>query len=57
MKEEILLAKRILKDPKLTELVSRKFNANIDRQNEGRMVVGGAEVRDLIDAALNNKRK
>ena len=49
MKDEILIAKRILKDPNLTQIVSRQFNANIDRGNEGRMITGDAQVRDLIE--------
>ena len=41
MKEEILMAKKILKDPNLNTLANRKFNGTIDQKNERKMVVGG----------------
>jgi hypothetical protein len=44
LKAEILIAKRILKDSNLCELVCRKFNDTIDVKNENIMVIEGAIV-------------
>ena len=48
MREEILIAKKILKDPSLTEMVNKKFGKNIDTKNQNRMTINGAQVRDII---------
>lgn len=49
LKEEILLAKKILKDPNLSTLASRKFHNTIDQTNDRKMVVEGAQIHDIIE--------
>jgi len=48
MKEEILMAKKILKDPNLCTLASRKFNKTVDKVDERKFIVKGAEVTGLL---------
>ena len=49
LKEEMLIAKRILKDPNLSHHATRKFNVTIDKFNETNFMVAGAEIKDLLD--------
>jgi len=44
-----LIAKRILKDPNLSQIATRKFNETIDRSKEGNFVLHGAFVSDLLE--------
>ena len=44
-----MIAKRILKDPNLSQIATRKFNETIDREKAGRFVLDGALVTDLLD--------
>lgn len=48
LREEILMAKRILKDPRLSLLATRKFNALIDKENEEKFMLKSALVTDII---------
>ena len=48
MKEEILMAKKILKDPNLCTLASRKFNNTIDKTDDRKFIVKGAVVTGLL---------
>ena len=49
MKEEILIAKRILKDPNLSHHATRKFNVTIDKHDETNFMVTGAEIKALVE--------
>ena len=49
MKEELLLAKRILKDPNLSHYATRKFAETIEKRNDRKLMLGEADVRDLIE--------
>ena len=46
--DEILKAKKILKDPNLSMLVSRNFGQTIDKINPRKLCIEGAAVSDLI---------
>ena len=48
LKEEIMMAKKILKDPNLSTIVTRKFNAHIDKDNDNKMLIEGAEIKTII---------
>lgn len=48
MKEEILIAKKILKDPNLCNIASRKFNNTVDKVDEKKFIVKGAVVTGLL---------
>jgi len=41
MKDEILMGKRILKDPNLSHMATRKFNSNIDKFNAHKFLLEG----------------
>ena len=41
LKEEVLMAKRILKYPNLSTIITRKFNKNVDKLNENKMLIDG----------------
>ena len=43
------MAKKILKDPNLSHHATRKFNATIEKFNNCKFMVEGAEVKDLIE--------
>jgi len=45
LREELLMAKRILKDPNLSHHATRKFNATIDKFDNRKFMVEGAEVK------------
>jgi hypothetical protein len=49
LREEILLAKKILKDPNLSLMASRKFNGTIDKKDPDKLVVTGAVITELIE--------
>lgn len=49
LKEELLIAKRILKDPRLSQLASRKFNEMIEKTHDGKFLVEGALLTDLLE--------
>jgi len=49
LKEEILLAKRILKDPGLSAMATKKFHGTVDKENEAKIVVKGAVIHDIIE--------
>ena len=42
------MAKRILRDPNLSLQATRKFNVTVDQVRPGKLLVAGAEVKDLI---------
>ena len=48
LKEELLMAKRILKDPGLSQIATRKFNETIDRENDQRFAAEGSVLHDLL---------
>ena len=48
MKEEILIAKKILKDPNLCTMANRKFNATIDKIDDTKFIVKGAVITGLL---------
>jgi len=48
MKNELFLAKKILKDPNLSKLASRKFNNYIDKINENLMFNKAANITDIL---------
>ena len=49
MAEDILTAKRILKDPNLCYYASRKFNSTFDKYDGTKLLVPGAKVTNLIE--------
>ena len=49
MKQEILLGKRILKDPNLSHMATRKFNTNIEKFQAAKFLVEGCQITDLIE--------
>ena len=48
MKEEILIAKKILKDPNLSTMANRKFNNTIDKVDDKKFIVKGAVITGLL---------
>jgi hypothetical protein len=42
------MAKRILKDPGLSQIATRKFNEAIDRENDKRFAAEGSVLHDLL---------
>lgn len=49
LKQELLLAKKILKDPNLSHQATRKFHENVDKVDDGKIMIKGAEIRELMD--------
>jgi len=54
MKNELLLAKKILKDPNLSKLASKKFNDYIEKVNANLMFNKAANITDILP--VNNYR-
>jgi hypothetical protein len=48
MKEEILIAKKILRDPNLCTIANRKFNNTVDKVDDRKFIVKGAVVTGLL---------
>ena len=42
------MAKRILKDPGLSQMATRKFHGTIDKQDENKFVAKGAVITELL---------
>ena len=57
LKEEILLAKRILKDPGLSAMATKKFHGTVDKENEAKIVVKGAVIHDIIEHKIEAAEK
>lgn len=49
LKHELLLAKRILKDPNLSKLANRKFKTTLDQDNPAKFFVAGAQIKELVE--------
>lgn len=49
LKEEILIAKRILKDPNLSNLATRKFAETINKFEENKFFAESAAVTDILE--------
>ena len=49
LKDELLIAKKILKDPRLSQLASTKFQETINRKNDHKFLVDGAVITELLD--------
>ena len=49
MKEELLLAKRILKDSNLNALANKKFNGSIEKEDSSKFLAQGAILTDLME--------
>ena len=47
-KQELLLAKKILKDPTLSKMATLKFNNVIDKINEEKICKEGTLITDLL---------
>ena len=54
LKEEMLTAKRILKDPNLSHFATRKFKENIDKVAPNKFLQEECEIRDLIEVEDGN---
>ena len=48
------MAKKILKDPNLSHHATRKFNSTVDKFDNKKFMVEGAEVKDLIEKMAGN---
>lgn len=48
LKEELLLAKRILRDPNLSQLATRKFKSTINQDEDHKFTCKGAVITDII---------
>ena len=49
MKEELLMAKQILKDPTLSRMATTKFHHLIDKVNDDKICTEGAIITDLLE--------
>jgi len=49
LKEELLMAKRILRDPQLSQLASRKFHDSINKNNETKFLADGTVLTELLE--------
>ena len=49
LKHELLIAKRILKDPQLSQLASRKFNETVNKDDDAKFLNQGAQLTALLD--------
>ena len=57
LKEEILLAKRILKDPNLSLMATKKFHGTIEEKDDAKLVVKGAVIHDIIEKKIEEAEK
>ena len=49
LKDELAMAKTILKDPKLSQLATRRFGDVIDTESDNKFALGNALVSDLLE--------
>lgn len=52
-----MLAKKILKDPTLSLMATKKFNGTIESKDDAKMVVEGAVITEIIEAKNEEAEK
>lgn len=57
LKDEILLAKRILKDPNLSLMATKKFHGTVETKDEAKMIVKGAVIHEIIEQKKEEAEK
>ena len=54
--EEILMAKRILKDAKLNSIANKQYSASIDKDDPTRFMVGNSILTDIMEEQAEDRK-